>query len=121
MNEEAKSERRALLKRAALAAAIGGVSAVPVVPYLVGPALEDPHRAAPLFSRQIKPYLIDEATGARLGVPSPRRTGPLRSLNPPQADRTYFMFFSNFGRLVRPGSAVTIVIGDFRLKTVVDQ
>jgi len=83
--------------------------------------VKDPDKAAPLFNRRVRPYLIDEATGARLGVPSPPRTGPLRSLNPPQADRTYFMFFSNFGRLVQPGGAVTIVIGDFRLKTVVER
>jgi len=81
----------------------------------------DPHKAAPLFKRQIKPYLIDEKTGARMGVPSPPKTGPLRSSNPPLADRTYFMFFANAGRLVQPGSTVTIVIGDFRVKAIVEQ
>lgn len=74
----------------------------------------DPVKAAPLFVRKTKPYLIDEATGARLAVPVPPKTGPLRSSNTPIAGRTYFMFFGNSGKLVQPGNRVTVVVGDFQ-------
>lgn len=39
MNDKTNSERRALLKTAALVGAFGGVSAVPVVAYIVAPGL----------------------------------------------------------------------------------
>ena len=43
----------------------------------------DPEKAMPLFDRKIKPYLVDEATGAMFAVPAPpkvERCGPRGSL-----------------------------------------
>jgi len=79
----------------------------------------DPQKAAPLFARQTKPVLIHEASGAKLVVPRPPTTGPLRSSNTPQAGRTYFMFFGNPGRFVKPGERVSVVIGDFKAERLV--
>jgi hypothetical protein len=74
----------------------------------------DPEKARPLFTRQTKPYLIDRASGAKLVVPRPAKTGPLRSSNEPMADRVYWMFFANPGKTVKAGGEVTVVIGDFQ-------
>lgn len=77
----------------------------------------DSKKAAPLFVRQTKPYLIDQASGKSLVVPNLAKVGPLRSSNQPQEGRTYWMFFGNPG-LVKVGSKVTVVIGDFRAENI---
>jgi len=74
----------------------------------------DAEKATPLFKRENKPYLIDEATGKVLSVPAPAKVGPLRNSNPPKEGRIYWMFFGNGGNLVKKGDKVTIKIGDFR-------
>lgn len=79
----------------------------------------DPEKAAPLFDRKTKPYLIDQASGKKFQVPNPPKTGPLRSSNPPQADRVYAIFFGNPGTYIRPGSMVTVVIGEFMAEDLV--
>jgi protein SCO1/2 len=75
----------------------------------------DARKAKPLFERKSKPALTDEATGTVLAVPTPPKTGPLRSSYDPQAGRSYFMFFGNPGRLVREGQTATVTIGPFRV------
>jgi len=42
---------------------------------------------APLADRGIKPYLIDQASGAKVIVPNPPKVGPLRTTQAPQAGR----------------------------------
>lgn len=79
----------------------------------------DPEKAGELFERANKPVLIHNSTGARLEVPRPAKTGPLRPTNPPQAGRTYFMLFSNPG-VVHAGDEVTIEIGDFEASVIVE-
>jgi hypothetical protein len=74
----------------------------------------DPLKAAPLHDRRAATYLIDDATGARMAVPHPPTTGSLRSAYRPQAGRTYFVVFANPARFIKPGSPVTVVIGDFK-------
>lgn len=74
----------------------------------------DAEKAAPLFKRQTKPYLIHQATGKALGVPNTAKIGSLRNSNTPQNGRTYWMFFGNHHRLVQKGDKVTVAIGDFR-------
>jgi len=78
----------------------------------------DPEKAAPLFDRQTKPYLIDQESGAKFIVPSPPKVGPLRTSNPPQADRTYFILFANPGKYVKQGNKVTVVIGEFKAENL---
>lgn len=71
----------------------------------------DPDKAKLLNDRQSKAYLRDEASGAVFSVPAMENIGELRSGAAPEADRTYFMIFGNPGRIVKPGSRVSIVVG----------
>jgi hypothetical protein len=79
----------------------------------------DSEKAMPLFDRKIKPYLVDEATGAMLVVPEPPKVGALRNTRKPQPDRNYFILFANPGRYVQKGKQVTVVIGDFKAEHLV--
>jgi len=74
----------------------------------------DAKKAAPLFDRTTKPYLIHQSTGAKFMVPNPPKTGPLRTSNEPQQGRVYWMFFGNPGGFVKSGDKVTIIIGGFK-------
>ena len=78
----------------------------------------DPDKAKPLFVRKTKPYLIDQASNAKLMVPNPPKVGPLRNSNKPQANKIYFMFFGNPGKFVKAGNKVTVVIGDFKAENL---
>lgn len=80
----------------------------------------DANKAAPLFVRAGKPYLIDQSSGKSLVVPNMAKVGPLRTSNPPKEGRTYWMFFGNPG-LVKPGDKVTVVIGDFKVEDMTVQ
>lgn len=73
----------------------------------------DPEKAKPLFDRQTKPLLVHLETGSRFVVPTPAKTGALRNSNTPLANHTYWMFFANPAKLVKPGEHVNIEIGDF--------
>lgn len=77
----------------------------------------DPVKAAPLLDRKIHPYLLDEASGARLAVPDAPKVGQLRatSRNKVIVGRNYYMLFANPGRYLRTGSKVTLVAGDARI------
>lgn len=81
----------------------------------------DATKAAPLFVRQTKPYLIHQRTGKALGVPETAKLGPLRNSNMPQAGRVYWMFFGNPGGFVRAGDKVTVAIGNFRVADLLVQ
>ena len=74
----------------------------------------DAEKAAPLFKRQTKPYLIHQESGKALAVPNTAKIGSLRNSNTPQEGRIYWMFFGNHHRLVQKGDKVTVAIGDFR-------
>lgn len=73
----------------------------------------DAEKAKPLFDRQTKPVLIHQKSGSQLIVPTPGKTGALRNSNTPREGTTYWMFFANPGKLVRPGDQVTIQIGEY--------
>ena len=82
----------------------------------------DADKAAPLFSLQIKPYLIDQASGKQFFVPETRqKVGSLRQTRKPYPDRNYFIIFGNPGSYIKKGSPVTVVIGDLTLKDLVVQ
>ena len=72
----------------------------------------DAEKAKPLFERQTKPLLTHAESGTKLIVPTPAKTGALRNSNPPLAGHTYWMYFANPGKLVKPGEHVNIEIGD---------
>ena len=81
----------------------------------------DSTKAATLFKRGNKPYLIHLASGKVLSVPVTAKIGPLRSSNKPQQGRTYWMFFGNRTKLVHKGDKVTVVIGEFRVENLTVQ
>ena len=80
----------------------------------------DPAKAAPLQDRKIRPYLLDEASGAQLGVPDTAKLGQLRTTgrNRVVSDQDYFILFANPGRFVQAGNKVTLVMGDLRIENL---
>jgi hypothetical protein len=76
--------------------------------------LLDPVKAAPLLDRKLSPYLLDEATGAQLRVPTAPKVGQLRptSRNKIIPGRNYYILFANPGRYLKAGSKVSLVSGD---------
>ena len=82
----------------------------------------DATKAAALGNKEARPYLIDQASGRRLGVPNTPKAGPLRqTAELMKVGRVYFTLFSNPGRIVKPGSNVTVVIGEFRAENLTVQ
>jgi uncharacterized Zn ribbon protein len=79
----------------------------------------DADKATALVQKDIKPYLIDQASGTKLLVPR-TRLGPMRQSSvKPAADRNYAILFGNTGKLVKQGSKVTVVIGDLKVEDLV--
>jgi len=76
-------------------------------------------KAAPLFDRTTKPYLVDQATGATCMVPESSKIGALRQTRKPMADRNYFIIFANPGKYIKKGSRMTLIIGDFRIENLI--
>jgi hypothetical protein len=79
----------------------------------------DSEKASPLFSPAIKPFIIDEDTGAVMAVPTVPKVGSMRSTRKPLKDRSYFMLFANPQKHIKPGHKVTVVIGDYRAEHLV--
>lgn len=79
--------------------------------------VNDPEKAAPLLDRKIKPYLLDEASGARFLVPDTPKLGSLRPTSRNHAIQRsgYYMLFANPGRYLKPGSRVSLVLGETRI------
>lgn len=73
----------------------------------------DADKAKALFDRQTKPVLIHEVSGAKMIVPVPAKTGALRNSNTPIAGKTYWMFFANPAKFIKPGDLVSVQIGDY--------
>lgn len=81
----------------------------------------DATKATPILNRSIKPYLIDQATGAKFMVPAPPKLGQLRSGGQIKEDTVYYILFANPGKYVKSGNKVTVVVGDFEARDVVVQ
>lgn len=81
----------------------------------------DPERAKLLLDRRVPAYLVDEASGAKLGVPTTAKLGKLRqgTLTNIQTDRDYGMLFGNPGRFLKPGASVTLVAGDVQMRNLI--
>jgi hypothetical protein len=74
----------------------------------------DADRARVLNDKTFEPSLVDPQAGVKLVVPSLENVGQLRQSAPPQDGKSYWMVFSNKGRLVKRGDHVSLVIGPFR-------
>ncbi len=74
----------------------------------------DADKAKTLNDKKAEPFLIDPKAQVKLVVPSMEKVGQLRQSSTPQAGKSYWMAFSNKGRLVKRGDRVSVVIGQFR-------
>jgi hypothetical protein len=74
----------------------------------------DPVKAKALNDKKSEPSLIDPRAGVSLVVPSMEQVGQLRQSADPEEGKSYWMAFSNKGRLVKRGDRVSVVIGQFR-------
>jgi hypothetical protein len=73
----------------------------------------DTDKAKALNDKKSEPFLIDPQAGVKLVVPSLEKVGQLRQSSTPEEGKSYWMAFSNKGRLVKRGDHVNIVIGLF--------
>jgi hypothetical protein len=71
-------------------------------------------KARALNDKKSEPSLIDPRAGVRLVVPAMENVGQLRQSVDPEDGKSYWMAFSNKGRLVKRGDHVNVVIGQFR-------
>ncbi len=74
----------------------------------------DADKAGVLNDKRAEPALVDPRAGVSLVVPAMENIGQLRQSAPPEAGKSYWMAFSNKGRLVKRGDRVNVVIGAFR-------
>ncbi len=74
----------------------------------------DPAKAGVLSDKKLEPSLVDPGAGVSLVVPVMEKIGQLRQSAPPDPGKSYWMVFSNKGRLVKRGDRVDVVIGEFR-------
>jgi len=74
----------------------------------------DANKAETLNDKKLEPSLLAPRAGVRLEIPQLEKVGKLRQSSTPESGKTYWMAFSNKGRLVKPGDHVSIVIGKFR-------
>ena len=74
----------------------------------------DPAKARILNDKAAEPSLEDPRAGVSLVIPQMEKIGKLRQTTAPEAGKSYWMTFSNKGRLVKRGDHVNVVIGKFR-------
>jgi hypothetical protein len=73
----------------------------------------DADKATTLNDVAQEPALNDPKAGVSLVVPTLEKVGKLRQSAKPEAGKSYWMAFSNKGRLVKRGDHVNVVIGQF--------
>lgn len=73
-----------------------------------------PKLAQTLGDHENSPELIGIRSNAVLHIPTMEKIGQLRQMSAAEADKDYWMVFSNKGNLVRPGDEVSVIIGKFR-------
>jgi hypothetical protein len=79
----------------------------------------DADKAKVLNDKKSEPSLIDPRAGVSLVVPSMEQVGQLRQSADPEGGKSYWMAFSNKGRLVKRGDHVNVVIGQFQANGLV--
>ena len=78
----------------------------------------DTEKAAPLLDAKTKVYLVDDAHGAKLGVPRSPIIGGMRQTSRNYViytDRDYFILFVNPGRVVQAGDTLKLAVGDTKV------
>ena len=79
----------------------------------------DAQKAKALNDKKAAPTLIDPKAHVQLVVPSMEKVGQLRQSSTPEVGRTYWMVFSNKGKVVKHGDHVSVVIGRFHADGIV--
>jgi hypothetical protein len=78
--------------------------------------------SALLNGKQLKPHMVDMASGLVLTIPELEKVGAMRtSFKNIVKNKVYFMMFANPNKLVKHGSKIAIVIGDFKANDLVVQ
>ena len=79
----------------------------------------DLEKAKPLNDKKLNPLLVSPEKRVQLVVPSMEKVGQLRqATHEIEAGKSYWMAFSNSGRLVKPGDRGDIVIGSFHARAL---
>ncbi len=79
-------------------------------------------KVSSLMGPRTKPYMIHQETGFKFKVPQMAKVGALyQRMSKAIPDRTYFALFENPNLLAKPGSKVTVVMGEFEVKDLVVQ
>jgi hypothetical protein len=73
----------------------------------------EPKLAKALGDHEATPALYAPRSHAMLQIPTMEKIGQLRQMGGSEADKEYWMVFSNKGNLVRPGERVNVIIGKF--------
>jgi hypothetical protein len=73
----------------------------------------DADKAKALNDGKSEPALNAPRAGVSLVIPSMENVGQLRQSGAPEDGKSYWMAFSNKGRLVKRGDRVNVVIGQF--------
>jgi hypothetical protein len=84
----------------------------------------DAQKAAPILDGKTQPYLLDEAHGAKLGVPDTPVLGRIRQTarnNNILTDRTYFIMFGNPGKVLQSGDKVSLLLGQVKVTDLMVQ
>jgi hypothetical protein len=79
----------------------------------------DADKARALNDKKFEPSLVDPRAGVKLVVPAMENVGQLRQSAAPEGGKSYWMVFSNKGRLVKRGDYVAVVIGPFKAEGLV--
>jgi hypothetical protein len=79
----------------------------------------DADRAKALNDKKLEPMLVDPQAGVSLVIPVMENVGQLRQTSPAEEGKSYWMVFSNKGRLVKRGDHVNVVIGAFHANGLV--
>lgn len=78
----------------------------------------NPEYAAPILDAKKTVYLVDEARGAKLGVPQSPVIGGMRQTSRNRVvytDRDYFILFVNPGRTVRTGDKLKLAVDGVKI------
>jgi hypothetical protein len=79
----------------------------------------DAEKARPLNDKTNEPVMFDPVIKAKLVIPSLEKVGQLRQSSTPEAGKSYWMAFSNPGRVVKRGDRVSVTIGQFHIEGLV--
>ena len=79
----------------------------------------DAAKAKALNDKEAEASMIAPEVGVSLVVPTMEKIGKLRQAMTPEPGRSYWVAFSNRGRLVKRGDRVDVVIGNFQARNLV--